>query len=155
MLVEKCNNLLILSFTGAYQIKKAEMNLLNRHFSPCEKEANQINVAQCIKRGMEKKLNCTIPDISSGDVVPPVGNLNTKMCNTDEDFHNYIKHFTFTGYTEKKLNEEFGCIAPCQERQKLIHSILNYICTGPGKKTVPRLRVFCSCCCLPLLPGLA
>ena len=27
--------------------------------------------------------------------------------------------------------------------------------TGPGKKTVPRLREFCSCCCLPLLPGLA
>ena len=29
------------------------------------------------------------------------------------------------------------------------------ICTGPGKKTVPRLREFCSCCCLPLLPGIA
>ena len=27
--------------------------------------------------------------------------------------------------------------------------------TGPSKKTVPRLREFCSCCCLPLLPGLA
>ena len=27
--------------------------------------------------------------------------------------------------------------------------------TGPGKKTVPRLREFCSCCCLPFLPGLA
>ena len=26
---------------------------------------------------------------------------------------------------------------------------------GPAKKTVPRLREFCSCCCLPLLPGLA
>ena len=32
---------------------------------------------------------------------------------------------------------------------KSIHS------TGPGNKTVPRLREFCSCCCLPLLPGLA
>ena len=30
-----------------------------------------------------------------------------------------------------------------------------YICTEPGKKkTVPRLREFCSCCCFPLLPGL-
>ena len=26
---------------------------------------------------------------------------------------------------------------------------------GPAKKTVPRLWEFCSCCCLPLLPGLA
>ena len=124
--MEKCNNFLILSFTGAYQIKKAEMKLLNRHFSPCEEEANQINVAQCIKKGMDKKLNCTTPDISSGDALPPVGHFNSKICSTEEDFSNYIKHFTFTGYTEKKLYEEFGCIATCQEILKLMHSILNY-----------------------------
>ena len=32
--------------------------------------------------------------------------------------------------------------------------VLNHI-QGPAKKTVPRLREFCSCCCLPLLSGLA
>ena len=38
----------------------------------------------------------------------------------------------------------------------LMKSIENTtIYTGPGKKMVPRLREFCSCCCLSLLPDIA
>ena len=34
-------------------------------------------------------------------------------------------------------------------------NLTNETLQGPAKKTGPRLREFCYCCCLPLLPGLA
>ena len=44
------------------------MNVLNKHSTPCAAVAtNQMNVEHCINRGLEKKLQCKIPDMSSVD----------------------------------------------------------------------------------------
>ena len=102
------------------------MNMLNQDSAPCADETHQMNVGQCIARGLEKKLNCAIPDMSSGDAVPPVGNLNTKLCSSEEEFSNFKESFRMSGYTEKTLYEQFGCVAVCQGKIYLeINSIHN------------------------------
>ena len=73
-----------------------------------------MNIDVCIKRGIEQKLNCTIPDISSGEALPPDGKLNYDMCFNKEQFAKLGDLFSFDGYTEQKFYQEFGCIATCQ-----------------------------------------
>ena len=101
-------------FAGLYGIAKAEVNLLNHRDDPCEEGSDQMNLELCIKRGIEKKLNCTIPDMSSGEALPPVGTLNYDICFNKEQFLRFLNISSLNSYTDQKLYQEFGCIAACQ-----------------------------------------
>ena len=90
------------------------MNLLNEPSNPCTDATNKINVGQCIARGMEKKLNCTVPDTSSVDTLSTIKNLSKKLCSTAKEFSDFNRNFSLHRYTEKTLYEQFGCTAKCQ-----------------------------------------
>ena len=90
------------------------MNHLNRHDAPCDEDGDKLNFELCIKEGMEQKLNCTLPDISSGEALPPVGKPNNDICLKKEQLTNFIHFGSFDGFTEQKLYQRFGCIAKCQ-----------------------------------------
>ena len=115
MAVEKPNYaLLLLLLADAYKITKAEMNQLNRDDAPCDEDSDQMNLELCIKRGIEQKLNCTIPDMSSGEALPPAGKHNYDICTNKDQFAKFGDLYSLNGYTEQKLYQEFGCIATCQ-----------------------------------------
>ena len=101
-------------FAGVYRITKTEVNQLNRHDAPCDEGRDQMNLELCIKRGIEQKLNCTIPDMSSGEALPTVGKPNYDNCFNEDQFTKFGDLYSMNGYTEHKLYEEFGCIATCQ-----------------------------------------
>ena len=76
-----------------------------------------MNINECIKYGIEKKLNCTIPDLSSGEAVAPVDKLNSTLCSNSADYQNYKRLYdeSVKSYpTEAAIAKEFGCIASCQ-----------------------------------------
>ena len=106
MLYLKC----LTFFAEDFKITKAEMKQLNRHDAPCEEDNDQMNHDLCIKRSIEQILNCTIPDVSFGEAVPPVGKLKYDICSTNEQFAKLAKL--------RKL-QEFGCLATCQGKLTL------------------------------------
>ena len=91
------------------------MNFVNRRDSPCDEDGEQMNIEECIKAGIEKELNCTIPDMSSGEVLTPNGKIADHICSSEKEFSSFIELYQLTGYTEKKLYENFSCVATCQE----------------------------------------
>ena len=106
-----------ITFAESHDVIKSEMNFLNRRDSPCDENGDQMNIEECIKTGIEKELNCTIPDMSSGEVLTPVAKITTShLCSSKTEFLNYFLLNQLTGYTEKKLYENFSCIATCQEK---------------------------------------
>ena len=97
-------------FAVDFKITKAEMNRFNRHDAPCEEDNEQMNQDLCIKRSIEQILDCTIPDMSFGEAVPPVGKLKYDICSTNKQFSKFAKL--------SKL-QEFGCLATCQGKLTL------------------------------------
>lgn len=91
------------------------MNLLNRNDAPCDENGSQTNLEECITKGIENKLNCTIPDMSSGEVLAPVGEINDKICSSREEFLNYTKLDDMNTYSELQLSRDFGCTSSCQD----------------------------------------
>ena len=95
------------------------MNLLNRHDAPCDEIGGQINLEECITKGEEEKLNCTIPDMSTGEVMAPIGKIDNKLCSSGEEFKNYTRISDMNYYTELQLSTDFGCTNSCQDSSNI------------------------------------
>ena len=95
------------------------MKILNRNDAPCDDVDNgsQINLEKCITTGVEEKLNCTIPDMSSGQVEAPVGKVYERLCSSKEEFLQYVYFDDMNRYTELQLSRDFGCTRSCQRRK--------------------------------------
>ena len=91
------------------------MNLLNRYDAPCDETGGQRNLEECIRKGKEERLNCTIPDIGSGEVKAPSGKLDNKLCSTKEEFMKYKIIDDMNFYSELQLSRDFGCTKSCQQ----------------------------------------
>jgi len=102
-----------------FDISKTEVNLLNLPDDPCIDTDVEVNIEECIKHGMEKRLNCTIPSLSSGEPLAPDGKPNNTLCSNNQQFMNYGEFFGSFPMeslaTEADIAKEFGCIANCQE----------------------------------------
>ena len=79
----------------------------------------QVNIEECIKNEIQKKLDCIIPNLTTGDVIAPDGKLNNAVCSNDKDYMNYKqlygREMLNTWPTEAAIAKELGCIANCQE----------------------------------------
>ena len=133
---ENYNLRLFFTYREEYTISKTAVNLLNLPDDPCDESDVQMNIQECIKDGMEKKLNCTIPDFNSGEAMAPVGKLNSRLCSTRADYLNYKRLYDESlpvSYpTEAAISNEFGCIASCQDSNKVNEhfSIIGFSKTG-------------------------
>ena len=91
------------------------MNLLNRPDASCDETANHITLDDCIKNAIEKKLNCTLPDMSSGEALAPVGKPINKLCSSKEEFLNYTLLRELSSISELKIFQDYGCRISCQD----------------------------------------
>ena len=91
------------------------MNLLNRPDAPCDETANHITLDDCIKNAIEKRLNCTLPDMTSGRALAPNGKPINKLCSSKEEFLNYTHFFKLSSLSELKIFQDYGCRISCQD----------------------------------------
>ena len=80
-----------------------------------------MNIQECIKVGMEKELDCAIPNLGYGEVIAPIGKHN-KTCSSGPDYKKYL-HLSGISIprsypTEAAIAKEFGCIASCKENKQ-------------------------------------
>ena len=78
-----------------------------------------MNMQECFKEAVERKLNCTLPNLSSGEVVGRMSKLNKTLCSSKADYKKYTHLYDMsmpTSYpTEAAIAKELGCIASCKE----------------------------------------
>lgn len=109
-----------------FKILKKEVNLLNLPDDPCDVTDSKVTIEQCITDEVEKRLKCTIPNLSSGEPVAPDGMLNNSLCSKNQDYKNYRKIYGTSlpnslpnlYPTEAALAKELGCIASCQGNKR-------------------------------------
>ena len=77
-------------FADEYAITKTAVNLLDLPDDPCRENENSMNIQECIKEGIEKRLNCIIPTLSFGEAAAPMSRLNKTLCSSRADYMNYI-----------------------------------------------------------------
>ena len=78
-----------------------------------------MNIQDCIKNGIEKRLNCTIPDMSYGEALTPLDMSKNELCSTRAEFEKYKelydKSIAESYPSEATIYKELGCIASCKE----------------------------------------
>ena len=104
-----------------FKIFKTEVNLLNLPEDPCDETDSKVDIEQCIKDEVEKRLKCTIPNLSSGEPIAPDEMLTNSLCSSNHDFKNYTQFYgrLYLYPTESAIAKELGCIATCQEGKRL------------------------------------
>ena len=104
-------------------ISKTALNQLNIPDEPCDENGGKISIQECIKDGIEKNLNCIIPDISSGDAVAPHNKSKRRLCSSSTEFKNYTHLYdkvksSSNQSPEAAIFNSLGCLASCQECTK-------------------------------------
>ena len=107
-------------FAEDHMISKTALNLLNIPDEPCDENGGKISIQECIKDGIEKSLNCIIPDISSGDAVAPHNKSKRRLCSSSTEFKNYMYLYdkiksSSNQSPEAAIFNNLGCTASCQE----------------------------------------
>ena len=81
---------------------------------PCSDKNAEPDFGKCLTRAVEGKINCTIPDITSGIPTQPEGELQRPLCSTPEQFESYKELFQHIAFqSEAGIYDELGCMAKC------------------------------------------
>ena len=86
---------------------------------PCSDTNAEPDFGKCLTRAVEGKINCTIPDMTSGIPTPPEGELQRPLCSTPEQFESYKEWFQqhIALQSEAGIYEELGCMAKCTRNE--------------------------------------
>lgn len=89
------------------------MNLID---DPCNDTDAKIDFAWCIKKAVERKINCLIPDIMSGTPVAPEGRNDLPVCSSHEEFVNYTRMYKDMELAnEADIFKNMGCLPKCKD----------------------------------------
>ena len=82
---------------------------------PCSDANAEPDFGKCLTRAVEGKINCTIPDMTSGIPTPPQGEHQRPLCTTPEQFESYKRWFqrNIAFQSEAGIYRELGCMAKC------------------------------------------
>ena len=98
-----------------YVYKSLQVWLDNIPDRPCSDTNAEPDFGKCLTRAVEGKINCTIPDMTSGIPTPPEGELQRPLCSTSEQFDEYKRWFQeiIAFQSEGGIYDELGCMAKC------------------------------------------
>ena len=67
-----------------------------------------------MKSGVERKINCTIPDMTSGSALEPEGEPLRPLCTTPEQYKRYKEWYKdIEFHSEGLIYEAFECMPKC------------------------------------------
>ena len=104
--------------TEAFFVYKSSQTVLNYPGKPCSDTHDEPDFGKCLKIGVERKINCTIPDMMSGTPLEPEEDLKRPLCTTPEQFKSYRELFEQIGFSsEGVIHDDFGCLPKCKENE--------------------------------------
>ena len=104
----------IMCLEAFYVYKSLQIWLDDIPERPCSNTNAEPDFGKCLKRAVEGKMNCTIPDMTSGIPTSPEGKLQRPLCSTPEQFDEYKRWFQKIAFqSEGGIYHELGCMAKC------------------------------------------
>ena len=118
-----------LLFTEAFFIYKSLQRWLDDiPGKPCSDTDAEPDFGKCLKSAVEGKMNCTIPNLTSGIPAPPKGELQRPLCSTREQFKSYKRWFEHIAFShEGGIYDELGCMPKCTRNKYDVREVINNV----------------------------
>ena len=121
--------------TETFYVYKTSEAYINTPNNICSDTHAELDFETCLKNAVERKINCTIPDMTLYNPLPTNHDLQRTVCSTPEQFTSYIRWFQHIKLqSESGIYNELGCMPKCKRNKYDIRKEKNNIVLAIAKK---------------------